>query len=319
MIILDDNINGENIFPDGIGITFGKFDGIHLGHRALISRLTEFCRKKELKSVVYTFKQNPKSILYNKKVGMLATREKKNRLIQTLGVDYIVYDDFDNRLWTMSPEIFFKDVLVKKYNVKLMVVGFNFRFGAGREGDIKTLRELGEKYGIHIEVIEPTIIQTDGQNSEVSSTITRELIGSGEIDKVPGLMNRYYSLEGIVVHGHGKGRELGYSTANLKLSENQVIPQDGGYATMTFIEGEFYSSVTYVGIRPTFDGKDRTIETHIINQDFDLYDKHIEVYFIDKIAVDKKFDTTKNLAAYIRQVVQVAEERLKKVNFSKLI
>lgn len=318
MVILDDNVNGENIFPNGIGITFGKFDGIHSGHRALINKLIELCGEKGLKSAVYTFKQNPKSILYNEKVGVLATKDKKDRLVQALKVDYIIYDDFDSNLWLMEPEKFFKDVLVKKYNIKLMVVGFNFRFGAGRAGDAKTLQELGEKYGIHIEVLEPTTIEFDGQDLEVSSTIIRKLINEGKVDKVSELLTRYYSLEGTVVHGYGKGRELGYRTANLKLNENQVIPQDGGYASMTFIDGEFYNSVTYIGTRPTFNGTERTIETHIIGQDLDLYDKNIEVYFEDRIAVDKKFDTPQGLAAYIKQAVRVAEEKLKEVNFAKL-
>lgn len=319
MVILDDNINGKDIFPDGIGITFGKFDGIHLGHRALINRLTKLCSERCIKSAVYTFKQNPKSILYNEKVGILASRDKKNKLIQSLRVNYIIYDDFDNNLWTMKPEEFFKDVLVKKYNVRLMVVGFNFRFGAGRTGDTKTLQKLGNKYGIHIEVQEPTLVQVDGHNLEVSSTIARKLIHDGDVTKVSELLSRYYSLEGTVVQGSGKGRELGYRTANLKLMENQVTPQNGGYATMTLIDGEFYNSVTYVGTRPTFDGKERSIETHLINQDLDLYDKNIEVYFVDKVSIDKKFDSPQDLTTYIKQAVQVAEEKLKSINFSKLI
>jgi riboflavin kinase/FMN adenylyltransferase len=202
--------------------------------------------------------------------------------------------------------------------VKLMVVGFNFRFGAGRVGTVETLMELGKKYGIDIEVMKPTIVQVEGENVEVSSTIIRELINTGEVSKASVLLNRYYSLEGTVVQGNQKGRELGYKTANLQLKKNQVVPLNGGYATVTLVDGEFYNSATYIGTRPTFDGKERSIETHIINQDLVLYNKTMEVYFIDKIAEDKKFETVKGLSDNIKQAVLIAEEKLAFVDFSKL-
>jgi riboflavin kinase/FMN adenylyltransferase len=289
--------DNDKCFNSNTGVGLGNFDGLHIGHMALINTLIRECRLNGLDSIVYTFNKHPENILRKKLITpLLLTEEKKIALLSEISLDYLYFDEFNENFSRLSPEEFIRDVLIKKLHIKLAVVGYDYRFGYKGQGDIPLLKELGKKYGFRVIVI--PAIKSD--NKVVSSTKIREYIKDGELETSYKLLGRNYSITAEVVSGRRIGNTIGFPTANIHPERFLVLPANGVYITKTMLDGKLYNSMTNVGYNPTFeDVKEKTVETHILDFNGDIYGKKIEVFFLKKIRDERKFKNVEGLKAQI--------------------
>lgn len=283
-------------------ITIGSFDGIHLGHKKLMEITRDSALKLNLPSVVLTFHPHPLKVLHpGKQVHLITTFEKKAELIKAIGIDYLIYITFTPEFASMMPENFIENVIVKKLNPVRVIVGHDFGFGIGKSGNIELLDKMGKKLDFELVVVGP--VKMD--NKIVSSTLIRRLVLSGRVCAVKKYLGRHYSVHGKVVTGSGRGKKLGFPTANI-IPQEELFPDDGVYATAVKIGNEFHDSVTNVGSNPTFNEETRRIETYIFNFDNDLYAKEIEVFFIARIRPEIKFENTGQLESRIKRDIAAA-------------
>ncbi|MCT4606772.1 MAG: bifunctional riboflavin kinase/FAD synthetase [Marinisporobacter sp.] len=283
------------------GVALGSFDGVHIGHQTLIINLVEACKKKGLKSVVYTFKNHPRTLTSPSGAPKkIISFEKKFELLGRLGVDYVVCVDFDDYQRSLSPEKFVKEILKDQLKMSYGVVGFNYHFGYKAQGNTELLDGLKDPYDYELMIVKAIKIQDD----VVSSTKIRELIKIGNIPKVNLFLGRNYSISGKVVHGNGFGKEFGFPTANVAIGKEFILPNSGVYFTKCIIDNKLYNSVTNVGYKPTIGSDVISVESHILDFNGDLYDKEIEVIFYQKSRDEVKFESTKELIHQIHKDVQ---------------
>lgn len=288
---------GKNTFNKNTGVGLGNFDGLHIGHMALINTLISECRLNGLQSVVYTFNKHPDTMLRKALISpLITTNEMKTRLLASTGLDTLCYQEFDEAFSRLSPEEFIKTILVDKLKIRLAVVGFNYRFGYMGKGDVEFLKRSGEKLGFRVIVVPPVKVNLE----VVSSTLIREYIKRGKIERVFQLLGRHFSLYGTVVDGRRVGRTLGFPTANITAHPEMVVPANGVYITKTKYEDRWVNSITNVGIAPTLRNESVfSIETHLLDFNEDIYGKDIEVCFIHKLRGERKFE---NVEALKKQV-----------------
>lgn len=298
--------NNNNIIKKSSGVGLGNFDGLHIGHMALINTLISGCRIEELSSVVYTFTKHPEQILRKKLFTPLinATQQKINILRET-SLNYLYFEEFDEEFSRLEPEEFINNIILDKLKAKLVVVGFDYRFGFKGSGDTMLLKELAEKNKFKLIIIPPIKIN----NRIVSSTYIREQIFKGHINRVFKLLGRHYSIMGKVVRGRRIGNTIGFPTANIIPESYLIMPPSGVYITRTLIDGKIYDGATNIGNNPTFkDQKHITVETHLLNFKGDLYDREIEVFFISKLRGEKVFDNAQQLVTQIEDdIIKVSE------------
>ncbi len=286
-------------------VALGNFDGVHLGHQALISKTVEIAKKKGLKSAVFTFSNHPKNMLpMAKPVKSIIYNEEKRAIIESLGVDYMYNLPFTQEIMTMSPRQFVEELLVKKLAMKVGVCGFNFHFGYRGEGDPEVLEYLGKELGFEVCEMKPVEIE----GNVVSSSLIRTLIASGRVDRCKTYMGRNYEIGGEVVVGNRLGRKLGFPTSNLVIDESMVTPPNGVYVTLCDYDGKKYPSVTNVGHKPTIGEYSKNVETHIFNFDKELYGKKIIVEFLEKTRDEVKFDSLEELSEQILRDCREAYE-----------
>ena len=304
MEILENGFNPPISKNCGVGL--GNFDGLHRGHMALINTLLNDCRIHDLYSVVYTFKKHPEHILRKKLfTPLIMTMEHKAKCLDRIGVDALYFQEFDEEFSHMSAEDFIKEILVKKFNIKLAVVGFDFRFGYMCKGDSELLRRMGKIYGFRVIVIPPVKVGDE----VVSSTLIRQYIVKGRMEKAFNLLGRNFSVPGKVITGRKIGRTIGFPTANLIPEKYLVMPAIGVYITRTLYQEQWYNSVTNVGTSPTLKG-DRgvTLETHMMGFEGELYGKDIEVFFIKKIRNEERFESREGLINQIKIDIEEANK-----------
>lgn len=285
-------------------VGLGSFDGLHVGHMTLINTLISEARIHNLKSVVYTFTKHPENILRKKLfTPLLTTTGKRVRLLGETALDYIYFDEFDENYSRISPENFIRDILLDKLKAKTVVAGFNYRFGYRGQGDVNLLKEMGKRYNFKVIIIPPVKVD----NEIVSSTAIRGYVARGDMERVFKLLGRHYSITGEVADGTRMGRRIGFPTANLHPEEYLVMPRNGVYITRTLYNGEFYGSLTNIGVKPTFGGVSKTsVETHILNFNRDIYKSDIEVFFLAKLRNEKKFGSAGELSEQISRDIQAA-------------
>lgn len=290
--------------PMGVGL--GNFDGLHIGHMALISTVASESKLNGLGSMIYTFTKHPENILRKKLfTPLLTTVNKKIELLGETSLGYLYFDEFDEDFSRMKPEMFVKKILVDKLNAKLTVAGFDYRFGYKGQGDVEALKEFGKKFGFKVIIIPPIKIE----NEVVSSTSIRQNVSKGHMDKVFKLLGRHYSITGEVQSGRKIGNQLGFPTANIHPEDYLILPHDGVYLTRTLLNGKLHNSLTNIGNNPTFEGLDRvSVETHILDFDNNIYGKKIEVFFISKIRGEKKFNDKHELISQVKHDISVARE-----------
>ncbi|GGF02357.1 bifunctional riboflavin kinase/FAD synthetase [Mycetocola zhadangensis] len=271
--------------PEGFGgtaVTIGKFDGVHAGHRAVITRLRDAAKERGLKSVVVTFDRNPLALLAPEKCPpALVGNEQKLDLLAETGIDAALLIPFDRELSQLPPEDFVTTMLSGALNARLVLVGTDFRFGHRGAGNVELLRSLGVEHGFDVEII-PDVTPQDGRR--VSSTWIRELLAEGRVSEASQLLGHDPSVRGVVVHGAKRGRELGYPTANLSPDSDGLIPADGVYAGWLRVGSERLPAAISVGNNPTFDGvPQKQVEAFVLDREIDLYDQVVEVQFVERI------------------------------------
>lgn len=286
--------------------TIGVFDGVHLGHRALIEATIAEARARGCLSGVVCFHPHPKTVLVpGSEVPVLTPIDDRVALIKELGVDIVTPLTFTRELSQLSAREFLG--LLKKYlNLAGLVVGPDFALGRGREGSIEVLTELGEEMGYTVKPIS-FVEQHEGR---VSSTAIREALGRGDVALVAQLLGRPFFMHGTVIHGAERGHVLGYPTANIRPDGNRALPADGIYATRVHTGDRQFGSATYVGTRPTFDDAERLVEVFLFDFEGDLYGKDLKVEWVDRIREDRKFASAEELQAQMARDIQLARARL---------
>ena len=288
----------------GAFIALGTFDGLHIGHKAVITaEKTEYQRK-----IALMFNQHPQVSLTGENPGELITPKKEREILAEWGVtaEYIDFSD----VCSLTPEAFVDEVLVKKYNASAVACGFNYRFGKDAAGDAKTLLRLCAEREIKATVVE----SVEYKGESVSSTRIRQALREGRMKDVKNMLGRYFSYDFEVVHGDERGRVLGSPTINQFFTDGFAVPEFGVYASFTIVDGVKYPSVTNIGVRPTFQNSEKRSETNILGFKGDLYGKHPEVFVVEKIRGEMKFSSLDELKEQIDEDKESALAILKGEN-----
>jgi riboflavin kinase/FMN adenylyltransferase len=277
--------------------TIGNFDGVHLGHREIFRRVRKCAEHAGALSTVVTFVPHPLKVMPNpnRRVRLINTYSEKETLIEASGIDCMVVLPFTASFAELSPREFVKEILVDKLSVARLVIGYDYSFGRNRQGDVSTLQELGGEFGFKVEVLDP--IAKEGLI--YSSSRVRKLLLEGDVAGVVPLLGRHFSLAGVVVEGHGRGRELGFPTANVK-SDKDLVPANGVYAVKVKLGETVYHAACNIGNNPTFGNEDASIEVFLFDFEGDLYNQELRIYFISRIRDERRFsgiDELKNAIA----------------------
>lgn len=295
MIVIDDIIM-DNKESDNY-VALGSFDGLHYGHLSLVRKTVEVAREKNGKSMVFTYKNHPKTIVKPDSVPkLIMDLDTKLEYLEEENVDIVVLRSFTKEFMSMEAENFIK-LLCEDYNVKGIVVGFNFRFGHKNLGNVDVLKNLQKKYGYELYIMDPYTYK----GNAISSTRIRNCILEGEVKEATNMLSKPYSIKGKVIHGRHIGRTIGFPTANLEFNDKMVIPGKGVYYTNVKYKDRTFKGITSLGNNPTVNGKELTIETFILNFDEMIYGEELKVYFIEKIRGEMKFDSVDKLVAQIKK------------------
>ncbi len=276
-------------------IALGMFDGVHLGHRALLHHAVDTAKQLCCKSVAYTFSNHPKSV-FGRPPKLLSTAQERTRCILKMGVDDVRMEIFDRVMASMLPQTFIGG-LMRSYDIRAVVIGFNYAFGQGGQGNAHTLQTLGREHGFDVHVIEPVVFEGD----TVSSTRIRELIERGDLNTANAMLCMPYTLTGQVVENRHIGASIGFPTANILPPEEKALPKPGVYITTVMREGIRYAAVTNVGKNPTVAGRFITVETHILDFFGDLYGEELSVEFHERLRDEVRFPGRHELAMQIEQ------------------
>jgi riboflavin kinase/FMN adenylyltransferase len=283
-------------------VTIGNFDGVHLGHQALVTRSVEEARRRNEDSVVLTFEPHPLTVLVPERAPrLILAGEDKIEIFQDLGVDVLVNQRFDSSFASLDAETFVRQFVVDRLKAKKIWVGRDLRFGQGRKGSVEQLIDWGPKLGFEVSIVEPILL--DGVR--VSSSHIRRLIEEGRVDEASKSLGRHHFVSGTVVDGNRRGRELGFPTANIA-SRTEVIPKDGIYATLFCIDNEQWRSVSSIGVNPTFGVGPRTVESYILDFDQTIYGQTVNVAFLKRLRDEIKFADSVGLIAQIHEDVRNA-------------
>lgn len=291
----------ENEFKTAVSL--GTFDGVHLGHKKLFGEMRKTARKLDLESLVFTFSQPPKNYL-DGNIDLILLPEEKLKLLENEGAHLVIADFVDIR--EMPPEDFIKKILIQRLNMEALIVGANYRFGRNRKGDVKTLQRLSVKYDFKLKRV--TFKKKDGQ--PISSTKIRQTLRKGDVENAHKLLGYYPHLYGAVVPGEMRGRKLGFPTLNLEIDKRLIIPTQGVFAAYTYLsEDRNANSLMYIGNRPTFDGKKKTFEIHLLNSKIaeNLYGERIQVTLLKKMREDRRFPNSESLQRQMEKDVKKAE------------
>ncbi len=287
--------------PADSAISIGTFDGVHLGHRHLLRTLTEAAQREGLTPVVLTFKNSPRSVLNpSAQLSYITDLHTRLGLLHQPGIGSVVPVDFTRELSQLSaPD--FVDALRMELGMKGLVVGPDFALGHRRQGDVTTLREMGNKAGFWVETVDNFLL--DG--SPVKSSAIRDMLAQGQVEQVKRMLDRPFSLTGEVEAGDRRGRDLGFPTANLAPQPTMAVPGDGIYATWVTVEGTRHQGATSIGVRPTFGGGgERRIETYLLDFSGDLYGKRMTLEFAERLRGELAFSSVDALVRQMKQDVE---------------
>jgi riboflavin kinase/FMN adenylyltransferase len=284
-------------------VTLGNFDGIHLGHQALIGGAVTDAKQLGVPSVVLTFEPHPLKVLAPERAPKLILAPKdKMQLLRNLGVDIVAVQPFDLSFAKLRADEFVRGLLAGQLKAKKLWVGKDLRFGQGRKGSVDDLVRWGRGLGFEVSVVEPILVN----GHRVSSSHIRELVGHGRVDEVKPMLGRYHFISGRVTQGRRRGKDLGFPTANIA-ARTEVLPLDGIYATLFHLGDRALLSVSSIGLNPTFGEGPRTVESYIMNFNEDIYGAPVRLSFVERIREEKKFASVADLVAQIGADVQTAE------------
>lgn len=291
---------------DKPAVTLGSFDGVHLGHQAIIRGLKGKSSEKKKSGVVVTYEPHPQSVVApDDAPGILTTLEEKLRLLEGLGVEETVVMTFDEQLRDYSADEFVERILVDKLNIGSLVVGGDHAFGRDRAGRIDLLKRAALVHGFDVEVVPAT--RVDGMR--VSSTRIRKEVATGEFGKATEMLGHPYPLSGTVVKGKGRGRHLGYPTLNLEIPQGKLLPQDGVYGVRVRLEKREYPGMMYVGPRPTFGEETRSVEVHVLGRETEVTHAKVELLVERWVRKPKRFPDPEHLRDQLRS----DEKRIKEM------
>lgn len=295
----------EEPIENSTSATIGNFDGVHLGHKKILSAIKEEAKEQGLSSCVITFHPHPQKVLQNIDIPLLLPIRERLKLLEGEGIDVVACYTFTKEIAMITAEDFVTDILVGKLNLKHLIVGPDFSFGRKRQGNLELLKKMGKEYGFDTEVVQTALI--DGEI--VSSTSIRELVREGNLKKAARFLGYNFYIEGQVKEGEKRGRQIGFPTANIE-TDWDILPKVGVYATWTNVDGEKYQSITNIGYRPTFGHNELLIETHIFGFNDDIYRKRIKIEFVDRVRDERKFDGPQALVEQIKKDVENVKEIL---------
>jgi riboflavin kinase/FMN adenylyltransferase len=306
----NDTQSPDSGYPRESVVVIGNFDGVHLGHQAILSRAKEHGKKLNIPIVVLTFNPHPTLELRPQSpMKLLMTYEEKRNQLEKLGIDFCVEEPFNAAFAATSANDFFHEILLKRLHAKVLIVGSDFAFGRNREGTIELLQKYCQVAGVNLELATPVLLD----EKVISSSLVRDALSEGRLADAQKFLGHAFFYRGEVVHGDHRGRTIGFPTANMKCEEKfPLLP--GVYATSVYWRGVIYPSVTNIGKRPTFQGAEHLsviplkIETHILDETFDLYGEILEVRFHRRIRDEKKFGSIEELKTQIQSDVILAKQ-----------
>ena len=284
---IHENFSDFQNIPHAV-VTIGTFDGVHLGHRKILHRLRFLADQSGGETVLITFWPHPRMVLRPEthNIRLLSTYDEKNRLLEAYGIDHLVSIPFTKAFSETTSEEFIHHILIEKIQTKILVIGYDHKFGKGREGGFDHLRANQEKYGFALEEIPREDIDSIG----ISSTKIRQALEEGDILSANSFLGGPYDISGTVVQGKQIGRAIGFPTANIAIRDpNKLIPKDGAYIVSALVEGKVLKGMLNIGQRPTLDGLNKTIEVHLFDFDSTIYGLDIRISFLDFLRPEKKF------------------------------
>ncbi|CAK8722914.1 MAG: riboflavin kinase [Candidatus Electronema aureum] len=296
-------------------VTIGNFDGVHLGHQLLFSEVLVKARRSGGTAVAVTFDPHPLKVLRPEGIRLISSTGQKTELIRLAGMDALVIIPFDRQFAQMSAAAFVEDILCRTLGVQELVIGYDYALGRGREGTIDFLRRQGEERGFPVTVVEAHY--EDGL--PVSSTRIRQLVTEGRMQEVRRLLGRCYHIRGEVQRGRQRGRGLGFPTANLHITEEDLCPKKGVYVTQVICGGRMYGSISNIGRNPTFGENELVAETHIFDFSDDIYGQPIRLNLLRHLRGEIKFNSADELAAQIRRDVETARHVLEDAAKERLL
>jgi riboflavin kinase/FMN adenylyltransferase len=287
-------------------LAIGVFDGVHLGHQSIVRQTVNLAQADNGHSVILTFDPHPDVVLRKKAVPLLTTTDEKRELLLALNADYVVTLGFTPELAAQSAEEFMARVIMPRFEVKRLVVGEGFAMGRDRKGSVHALRAIGLEFGFDVDEVEHEQVE----DQRVSSTRIRRSLKDGRVSESKLYLGHSYFVRGVIVKGQGKGRQLGFPTANLRLDPNRVLPARGVYAVMCRKGKLNLKGVANVGTRPTFGNGDLAVEAHILDYDGDILGETLHLDFIERLRPERKFKSEASLRNAIQDDVDTAREIL---------
>ena len=293
-------------------ITVGTFDGVHLGHQKIITHLVKKAKQKNCGTLLLTFDPHPRKVVQPSNAPMLLqTIEERSEILSKLGLEIIFVQPFTKAFSKLNAEEYVKDILVNQLNVEHLLVGYNHRFGRNRTANIFDLKKLGKKYKFSVGEIQAHIVN----KITVSSTKIRHAINNGNIKYANSLLGHTYKLKGIVMKGRQNGKKIGFPTANVKINEREkILPKNGVYAVKVNYNKMTNLAMMNIGTNPTFSGNYISNEVHLINWDGNLYKKEIEIFFIERIRDEKKFNSIQDLSIQLQNDKNYVLKKFKNLN-----
>jgi riboflavin kinase / FMN adenylyltransferase len=292
-------------------ITVGTFDGIHLAHQKIINEVVSQAKRHNSRSVIVTFDPHPREIVASTggKIKLLTTLEERQDLCDKLGIDIFIVLRFDKGFSQLGYQEFYRRYLVGSIGVRIVIEGYNHHWGKNREGNIESLAKIGKEF--NFEVISIGSVMTDGV--PVNSSIIRDQLNNGDVENAGKFLGRPYKLQGKVIYGDKRGKSLGFPTANVKPdSPDKLVPMKGIYFVKVAVDNIIYFGMASIGIRPTFEtGGNLTIEVNILDFNMDIYGKTIDLYFLNRLRDELKFDSAEKL------VLQMEKDREKSIELRK--
>lgn len=287
-------------------VGFGNFDGIHLGHQAIVAAVKADAAKRGAPSVLFTHDPHPAVVLrHGNPPPKITTLEEKIEIVDSLGLDYLVVEPFTIDFAAQTPETFVQDVLVKRLGIGHAFVGENFGFGKGRAGKASDLKEFGRRFGFDVTIVPPV---TAG-GAVVSSTRVRQAVQAGDVEGAAALLGRRFEMRGTIVHGASRGVGIGFPTANLA-PDKDLMPGRGVYATIAWLDRAPYAALTNVGVKPTFGTEALTIEAFLLDFHGDAYGHTMKLEFVARLRDERKFPGVDALKAQIASDVEQGKKLL---------
>ena len=280
-------------------VTLGTFDGVHAGHSSIMTELARIAKKRNYRSVVMTFDPHPRTVVGRGPVQLLTTLTERLALLEQLDVDAALVLEFTYDFSRQSAREFYKQYVVEGTGAREVLIGHDHMFGRDRKAGIEELRLLGREFGFDTTVIEPVTID----NEIVNSSRIRALLTGGDVERASRFLQRPYTLSGTVIHGDGRGKQIGFPTANIDVDHKEkIIPAHGVYVVMVDVEGRKYSGMMNIGIRPTFHKTEqRVLEIHLLDCNDDLYNKQMTIHFVKRLRAEKKFESVDALIAQLQR------------------